>query len=246
MEALGISLGYLITFTLSFGILFVVLRAWVFVPLLNHLEKRRLAIARGLEDARIAAEARANAEKEANRIITEAQSKAAAIIHEATVRAEKVEQEIRVQAENELVKSREAAMAELESERNRMLNELRGQIISLAISAAQKLLVVNLDEQRQRTLVNEFFSGIRGGTVTMLETSSFNGTETAEVTSALPLTEFEQDRICEQLFHQLGRMVSINFRVDPAILGGLVVRMGDRVIDGSISGQLTELRQSLR
>ena len=46
MEALGINLGYLITFTLSFGILFVVLRAWVYKPLLAQLEKRRLAIAK--------------------------------------------------------------------------------------------------------------------------------------------------------------------------------------------------------
>lgn len=156
MEALGINLGYLIAFTLSFGILFVVLRAWVFTPLLEQLEKRRLTIARGLEDARVAADARANAEKEANRIITEAQTRSAEIVREATERASKVEHEIRAQAEAEMAKTRETAMAEMEGERNRMLSEVRGQIVSLAIAAAQKLISENLDERRQRACVTSF------------------------------------------------------------------------------------------
>ena len=246
MEALGINLGYLLAFALSFGILFVILRAWVFKPLLGQLEKRRIAIAKGLEDARIAADARANAEQEANRIITEAQTRAGEVIREATERAQKVEHEIRAQAESEAAKSRETAMAELEGERNRMLSELRGQIVSLAMAAAQKLIAENLDEKRQRALVNEFFSGVRSGQVTVLEGVSADGSQQAEITSALPLTESEQETIRGAIVEKLGESAVINFHVDPAILGGLVMRIGDRVVDGSVSGRLADLHQSLR
>lgn len=247
MEGLGISLGYILIHALSFGILFVVLRAWVFKPLLAQLARRRETIARGLEDARIAAEARANAEREANRIITEAQTRSAEIIREATERAGKVEHEIRAQAESEMARSRESAMAELEGERNRMLSELRGQIVSLAISAAQKLLGDNLDERRQRTLVNEFFSGVRNGSVTVMEDVDLDGGgQSAEVTSALPLTEEEQVAVRREILERLGGAATVSFRVDPTILGGLVVRLGDRVVDGSVSGRLEDLRQSLR
>lgn len=72
MEKLGINLGLLFVQILSFVIMFVVLRAWVFKPLMAQLEKRRKIVAQGLEDARVAAEARANAEKEAHQIIAEA------------------------------------------------------------------------------------------------------------------------------------------------------------------------------
>ncbi len=248
MEALGINLGYLISFTLSFGILFVVLRAWVYKPLLGALEKRRETIARGLEDARVAADARANAEKEATRIITDAQTRSAELIREATDRASKVEHEVRAQSEAEVVRSREAALAELEGERNRMLSELRGQIVALAVAAAQKLLAENLDEQRQRVLVNEFFSGVRSGSITVLDVNTLGGEagQSAEVTSALPLTQDEQVAVRGEILQKLGSAGSVSFRVDPSILGGLVVRVGDRVVDGSLSGQLEDLRQSLR
>jgi F-type H+-transporting ATPase subunit b len=246
LEALGINLGYLLAFALSFGILFVVLRAWVFVPLLNQLEKRRTTIARGLEDARVAADARANAEKEANRIITEAQTRASEVMREATERAGKVENEIRAQADAETAQARETTLAGLENERNMMLSELRGQIAGLAIAAARKLVTDNLDEQRQRTLVNEFFSGLRSGQVTLLDGAVLDTGDTVEVTSALPLTDGEQDTIRGELSRKVGATNQVQFRVDPSILGGLIVRVGDQVVDGSVTGRLEDLRTSLR
>lgn len=246
MEALGINLGYLIAFALSFGILFVVLRAWVFIPLLNMLEKRRTTIARGLEDARVAADARANAEQEANRITAEAQTRAVEIVREATERAGKVEHEIRAQAEAEAARSRESTMADLEAERNQMLSELRGQISSLAIAAARKLVTENLDETRQRALVNEFFTGMRGDRLSVLENVTRDGGKAVEVTSALPLTDQEQASIQSQFNQKLGSTVPVKFKVDPSILGGLVVRVDDRVVDSSVQGQLEDLRENLR
>jgi len=246
LEALGISLGYLLTFALSFGILFVVLRAWVYQPLLNTLAKRRETIAKGLEDARVAADARANAEREANRIVAEAQTRAAEIIREATERAGSVEHEIRAQAEREAAKARENAMAEVEEERNRMLNELRGQVVALAIAAARKLLQTNLDEQRQRVLLEGFFSGMSDSQLAQLRSMEGAAAQSAEVTSALPLSPDEQEKVRRELTRLVGETASVTFRVDPSILGGLVLRIGDQVVDGSLAGQLEDLRQSMR
>lgn len=246
MEALGINLGYLLVYIFSFAIIFIVLRAWVFVPLTRMLEKRRQTIAQGLEDARIAAEARANAEKEANSVLAEAQAKSAEILREATERAVSVQEEMRAQAEADVAKTRTAATAEMESERNRMLAELRGQVASLAIAAAQKLIGENLDEKRQRSLLSDFFAGLDGGRVVVLEGIEKLSGQAAEVTSALPLTDDEQSKIKTDVLSRLGGAATVSFRVNPAILGGLVIRVGDRVVDGSVAGQLDELRQSMR
>lgn len=246
MEALGISLGYLIVYICSFAIVFIVLRAWVFQPMTRMLEKRRQTIAQGLEDARIAAEARANAEKDAEHILAEAQAKAAQIVREATVRAEKAEEEIRAEAESEVAASRKAALAELDGERNRLLAEVREEVVTLAIAAAQKLLGENLDEKRQRALVSEFFSGVKGGRVVVLEAAGRVDGHQVEVLSALPLTCEEQIAIQQDVICRLGGPVAVNFRVDPSILGGLILRVGDRVLDGSVAGQLEELHQTLR
>ena len=93
MEGLGLNLGWVLLQIAMFGIVFMVLRAWVYRPVLNMLEKRRTAIAQGLEDAHVASEARANAEREAGQIISQAQSEAAQIIRQATERAEQAARE---------------------------------------------------------------------------------------------------------------------------------------------------------
>jgi F-type H+-transporting ATPase subunit b len=245
LEKLGLNLGFLLVQILSFAIIFVVLRAWVYKPIMGVLDKRRKTIAQGLEDARVAAEARANAERESNKILAEAQTKAAEIVREATGRAEAAAKEVRASADAEMAKAREHALAEIEQERNRVLSEVRGQIAALAMSATHKLIGASLDEKRQHDLLEEFFSGVRSGKVMVLEGEGALRGQSAEVTSALPLTGSEQDAVKKDILSKLGETASVTFRVDPAILGGLVVKVGDQVVDGSISGQLQGLRQSL-
>ena len=245
MEALGINLGYLLVQILNFAIIFVVLRVWVYKPILGLLERRRERIAQGLEDARVAAEARANAEKEAQAILGRAQADANQKVRESAERAEQVAREIHAAAEKDAAAVRQAAAGEAEQARSAALGELRGQVAALAIAAAQKLIGESLDEKRQRHLVQEFFSGIKEGRVVVLEGETLQGAS-AEVTSALPLTEAEQDTVRKQLAKPLGAGAPLSFRVNPAILGGLVIRVGDKVIDGSVAGKLEGLRQSLR
>lgn len=245
MEALGINLGYLLIHILSFIILFVTLRAWAYQPLLNMMDNRRKMIAQGLEDAQVAADARANAERQAEQIIADAQSKAAEVVREATDRAEAAEREVRVQREAEINKLRDQRLAEVEVERNRILSEVRGQIAALAISATQKLIGESLDEKRQHALLNDFFSGVKSGRVTVLEGQKLSGAS-AEITSALPLTPEEQETVKRDVLANVGGAGTVTFRVDPTILGGLVVRVGDRLVDGSVAGQLQNLRQNMQ
>lgn len=245
MEALGLNLGYLFVQVFNFLIIFIVLRAWVVGPIIGILERRRQTIAQGLEDARVAAEARASAEVEAGEIVAKAQSEANQKVREATERAEAAAREVQARAEADATKARESALAEASLERDRILADVRGQIAALAMAAAQRLIGEAVDEQRQRALIEEFFSGVRTGKVVVLEGESISGSS-AEITSALPLTPAEQEAVKSDILSKVGSQSTVTFRVDPSILGGLVVRVGDKVLDGSVSGQLETLRQSLR
>lgn len=243
MAALGINLGTLIFQILNFTILLVLLYAFAYRPIINALENRKKKIAQSLEDARVAAEARANAEQDARAILAKAQTEAADKVREATQRADQIAQEVKADAETEAVKIREDATAEALQERDRILGDLRGQIAALAMAATHKLVGEALDEKRQRTLLDEFFSGVKSGKVVLLEDVSMQGA-TAYVTSALPLTDQEKNAVRQDVLSKIGAE-TVNFQVDPAILGGLVVKVGDKVLDGSIAGQLGSLRQSL-
>ena len=244
MEALGINLGLLIVQIIAFIIVFLTLNAWVYQPLLNMMETRKQKIAQGLEDARVAADARADAEKQAAKVIADAQTEASKIVREATDRAAAAGKDVKATAEAEAVKARDAAMAEAEVERNRILGDLRGQVAALALAAANKLVGEALDEKKQHALIDEFFSGVKSGKVVVLDDANFKG-DAAEVTSALPLSKDEEAAVKKDILSKVGAQ-AVSFRVDPSILGGLVIKVGDKVLDGSVAGKLEGLRQSLK
>jgi F-type H+-transporting ATPase subunit delta len=68
------------------------------------------------------------------------------------------------------------------------------------------------------------------------------GEVTAEVTSAMPLAPAQLEAIGDVLRKAVGRKVSISPTVDPAILGGLIVRVGSRMVDNSLGTKLQQLK----
>jgi F-type H+-transporting ATPase subunit delta len=67
----------------------------------------------------------------------------------------------------------------------------------------------------------------------------------AEVRSANPLGDAELERLASALSAKYGRPVHLNTIVDPTIIGGLKVSIGDDVIDGTIAGRLEDARRQL-
>ncbi len=67
----------------------------------------------------------------------------------------------------------------------------------------------------------------------------------AEVTSAIPLDDDVKKRLADALSSSLGKDVAIKVVVDPTVLGGVVARIGDTVIDGTVRHRLDQLRERL-
>jgi F-type H+-transporting ATPase subunit b len=234
MEALGINIGYLIMQILIITILLLVMKGLVYKPLLRILDERKARIAKGLEDARQAAIARDNADVEAKKILDTARQEAAKIRQDAVAQAEETGKAIEAKA-NEEARDIVAGAAEgAKEERNRILSELRGQVAAISIAAANKLVGESLDEKRQHALIADFFSKVPAGV------EELSGDE-AVVTSALPLTEDEQASAAKAL-----KVESVDFKVDPSILGGLIVRVGDKVVDDSVINRMNALGESLK
>lgn len=234
MEALGINLGYLLTQILGITVLITLLSAFVYKPMLNVLEQRKERIAKGLEDARQAEIARQNADTEAKRIIDEARAEAANIRREATVQAEVSAKAIDAKAREDAKATVAAAGQDAVEERNRILADLRSQVAAISVAAAYKMVGKSLDEKQQHELITDFFSKVPADVV------SLKG-NTAVVTSALPLTDAEQANVKKTL-----DVSEIVYKVNPAILGGLIVQVDDRIVDDSVASRMTALEDSLR
>ena len=67
----------------------------------------------------------------------------------------------------------------------------------------------------------------------------------AEVRTAYPIDEERRERLAEVLGSATGKHVTVKVVIDPSVLGGVVARVGDTVIDGTIRHRLEQLRESL-
>jgi len=72
------------------------------------------------------------------------------------------------------------------------------------------------------------------------------GIVVADVTTAEPLDETMQAEVRERIGNLVGKKVELRMHTDPEIIGGLIARVGDEVIDGSVQTRLRQLRARLR
>lgn len=72
------------------------------------------------------------------------------------------------------------------------------------------------------------------------------GVVRGELVTAIDLAEAKQDALKEKLEAQTGRKLSLTFSTDPAILGGVKLKVGDRVLDASLRAQLVGLKDNIK
>jgi F-type H+-transporting ATPase subunit delta len=73
-----------------------------------------------------------------------------------------------------------------------------------------------------------------------------SGSDVAEIRSAIPLDEATVARLTAALAKSMGRPVEARTIVDPSLMGGVVARVGDTVIDGSVRSRLQSLRAAMK
>ena len=76
--------------------------------------------------------------------------------------------------------------------------------------------------------------------------ADFRGEMTAQVSSAYPLTVSQTEELRDTLSTQLRRKIQLETTVDPSLLGGLVVRVGSRMIDNSLRTKLSNMQLAMK
>jgi len=113
------------------------------------------------------------------------------------------------------------------------LGETEPELISLLfelITKGRLALIEDISEEYQRLVDN--YRGIEG-------------TETAEITTAIPLDDDYTLSIARRLTKMVGKTVVVNAKVDPNLVGGIIIKIGDKVIDGSLRSKLAAIKREL-
>lgn len=122
-----------------------------------------------------------------------------------------------------------------ETRKNKVLDEAFGSRVSPTSLNFLRLLI----RKRREDLIDEVMREFRS-----LVAAQQNRVD-AIATTANPLSPGQEERLTQSLQSMTGKTVRLTTNVDPAIVGGVVVRIGDSVIDGSVRGQLQRLEQQL-
>ncbi len=164
MEKLGISLTYLVSQLINFGLLLLILYLLLYKPVLNVLRQRQERVARSMADADAARENAAKTQQDYDRHIADAQRKAQEIIAQAAQLGEQRRAEIEAEAMKRAEEIRQRAHDEAVAERNRVLAEVQGQIASLSMMATERVLgkAVAVDPAVQRRLIDQFLAEMDG------------------------------------------------------------------------------------
>jgi len=119
------------------------------------------------------------------------------------------------------------------------LYELFSGVLTSLLDAERKNLL-KLLAQNRRLMVLPEIAAIFNNLYAALEKTS-----TVRVITAINMSKEYEMKFAQALSKRTGREVTLECEVNPSILGGAIIHIGDRVIDGSIRGKLTRLYQSL-
>lgn len=128
---------------------------FIWPPLLAAIEERQAKIAEGLAAADKGQESLAKATAEATSIVNDARKQAAAILDAAHARANEIVADGKSTGAKERERQLEAAKGEIEQETNRAREELRGQVSSIAIASAEKILQREIDSKRHEEILGK-------------------------------------------------------------------------------------------
>lgn len=232
LAALGINQGFLMAQIVNFSILLLILSPFL-RGAVTMLDNRSAEIQKGLEDAAAAAKARQNAEAEADKILAEARAERQKLLEEARQQGDGVKKQIESEARQEAERLRTEAQQEAVAVRNAELASLRDQVLNISTAVAGRILQENIDAKKQSQLVSDFFAKLPEG--------AKNLSGDVEVISAMPLSDAEKKTLEGQI-----KAAGFTYSVDTAILGGLIIRSQDRVIDGSVRTNLGGVTGRLR
>lgn len=247
-DSLGIDLPTLLWQIVAFGGLILLLRALLFKPIRRTLDERAQRIQESMAEADRIKQQAAQYDEQCQARVDEARQQALRILDEKREAAQKEREALLEQARHEAQQQHEQARVQIELERRDAARETQRQVAGLAVLAAGRLIGEALDTPKHRRLIEQHVAELDQplaelqAALASLPQEKVGG---AQVRSAVAMSEEAQAALQAQLNKVMGREIAVVFSTDPRLIGGLVVQVGDQMVDLSVSRKLNDLFREL-
>ncbi len=152
----------LIAQIINFLILVAILTKVAYKPLMQALADRQAKIADSLETAEQEKQAAEKLRQEYLAQLAEARTQAQAIVEKAAKLAEQTKEQMLKEARDESARLLKAAQEEFARERDLAIAELKGEVVTLAVAAASKIVAQNMDDAANARIVEDFITNLDG------------------------------------------------------------------------------------
>ena len=153
--SLGINLPLLVVFIVNFIILLVMLRLFLYQPVMKVLDERAKKTRDAMELAEATKKEYEQAKGEVQKQIEKGRQEAQGIITQAMQVGERLKEESRQETAKQVQVMIDRARSELEAERDKIVGDLRREFVDISIAAAEKVIKETLDKEKHRKLIEE-------------------------------------------------------------------------------------------
>ena len=153
--SLGINLPLLVVFIVNFIVLLVLLRLFLYKPVMKVLDERAQRTKEAMDLAEATKKEYEQAKGEVQKQIEKGRQEAQAIITQAMQVGERLKEESRQETAKQAQVMIDRARSELEAERDKIVGDLRREFVDISIAAAEKVIKETLDKEKHRKLIEE-------------------------------------------------------------------------------------------
>jgi F-type H+-transporting ATPase subunit b len=227
---------------LNFVVLAYVLHRLLYRPLRAAIEQRQAATAKAQADAEQARKKAEALQQQLQTQLAELERHRQETIHEAREQAKEERKKLLAETEQTLEQRREESRQAMENEHREALKALHGEVVTQAVELTRRLLHEATDQTLDRQLalrlvqsLQELSETERADLQAQCQAADGAVLETAQELDAPTL-----EQIANAVTAVAGKPVALTVQTKPALVGGVRLRVGGQVWDGSLAGQLQD------
>jgi F-type H+-transporting ATPase subunit b len=153
LQSLGVNWQFFVSQLVNFAILFFLLKRFLYKPILDMLEKRRVEIEEGLKYAKKMAEDAKKFDEDQTALLQKAKKESQTIVENAVQAGERIRDGILKETSDKAKEIVASAELRAEEEKQKMLGEVKAEVLALASSIAEKIIREKLDSEHDKKFI---------------------------------------------------------------------------------------------